>query len=64
VTGITRAEQDAGITRIRTWPPEERRFVARLENGERDTVILLAALLDIEPVEDDRVRAGSHRVRL
>jgi hypothetical protein len=64
VTELTREEQNAGIGRIRTWIPAERRFVARLQNGERDTVILLAALLDVRPVEDDRVRAGSHRVRL
>jgi hypothetical protein len=63
VTELTRDEQNDGIGRIRTWLPAERRFVARLQNGERDTVILLAALLDIEPVEDDRVRAGTHRMR-
>ena len=61
---LTRGEQDAGIARIRTWSPEERRFVAALQNGERDTVILLAGLLDAEPVDEEHtVRRGTHRVR-
>lgn len=61
---LTRAEQEAGIFQIRTWPTVERRFVAALPPGERDTVILLAALLEVRPVDEpERVRRGSHRVR-
>ena len=61
---LTRAEQVTGIDRIRQWPTEERRFVAALPPGERDTVILLAALLEVRPVDEpERVRRGSHSVR-
>ena len=61
---LTRAEQEAGIERIRQWPAEERAFVAKLRGTELECVIAIAGMLDAEPVDEpERVRRGSHRVR-
>ena len=56
MTGPTRAEQETAATKIRTWAPDERRFVIRLPEQERDHVILLAALLDARPEDTDETR--------
>ena len=50
----TRAEQETAATKIRTWPADERRFVIRLPENERDHVILCAALLDARPVKESK----------
>lgn len=52
----TRSEQEAAAKKIRTWPKEERDFVVRLPEQERDIVILLAALLDARPEDTHETR--------
>lgn len=54
MTDLSRAEQETGASRIRDWPAEERRAVISLPARERDTIVLLAALLDITPCEPTR----------
>jgi len=54
MTELSRVEQETGASRIRAWAPEGRRAVIRLPARERDTIVLLAALLDITPSEPTR----------
>jgi hypothetical protein len=46
---LTREEQEKGIAVVRSWPAADIRFVAELPAKERDTILLLAALLEIRP---------------
>jgi hypothetical protein len=46
---MTREEQEKGIGVVRSWPAADIRFVAALPKEERDTMLLLAALLEIRP---------------
>ena len=46
---MTREEQTKGIGIVRSWPAADIHFVAALPPAERDTVLLLAALLEIRP---------------
>ena len=48
---LTKAEQTVAIDRIRSWPREERAFVARLRGTELECVLALVALLDARPEE-------------
>jgi hypothetical protein len=49
MTELTRAEQEAGIARVRRWAPRAVEEVRALPPRERDLVILAAGLLDLEP---------------
>ena len=49
--GLTRAEQQTAIERIKEWPDEKRRFVSRLRGTELECVVSIAALLDGRPAK-------------
>lgn len=54
MTEVTRAELVAAVKRMKRddWTDEDRQMVVRLPPHERDTILLLSALLDAHPVEE------------
>jgi hypothetical protein len=50
---ITPEEITLARERVRQWPLEERKSLTRMSEQEARAILLLTALLDIRPVEDE-----------